>query len=78
MELTFDRAVHIQERLAFIRPYAAWVRSVPDPVWSARQVVLVDSLLENARNMPLSSKEYLDLVVNRRHPQRKQSKRERC
>lgn len=62
MELSFDRAAHLQERLAFIRQYAAWVKRTPDADWSRQQADLIDSFIENARDMPLSKEAYLRIV----------------
>jgi hypothetical protein len=47
------KKAHQQERLAFIRQYAAWVKRTPDAEWSRQQAALIDSFIENARNMPL-------------------------
>jgi len=66
MELGFDRITHRNERLAFVRRYAAWVKQVPNEEWSRQQGRLIDSFMENARNMPLSCREYLDRVADRR------------
>ncbi len=66
MELLFDRAARQRERLAFVRTYAAWVKRTPNAEWSRKQAVLIDSLMENARNMPLSSRVYLQRVADRR------------
>jgi hypothetical protein len=66
MELSFDKKAHLQERLAFVRSYAAWVKRTPDAEWSRQQALLVDSFIENARNMPLSKKEYLRIVDRRK------------
>jgi hypothetical protein len=65
MELLFDRAAHRQERLAFIRTYAAWVKRTPNAEWSRQQGLLINSFFENARNMPLSCHVYLELVADR-------------
>jgi len=65
MELSFDRAAHRQERLAFIRIYAAWVKRTPNAEWSRQQALLINSFFENARNMPLSSQVYLERVADR-------------
>ncbi|MCK9630328.1 MAG: hypothetical protein M0R30_01695 [Methanoregula sp.] len=65
MELSFDKSARRKERLAFIRSYAAWVKQTPNAEWSARQAGLIDSLVENARNMPLSRSEYLRIVDGR-------------
>jgi len=66
MELLFDRTARRIERLAFVRSYAAWVKRTPNAEWSREQAVLIDSLIENARNMPLSSQVYLQRVTGRR------------
>ena len=59
MELLFDREAHAKERLAFVRTYAAWVKRTPNAEWSRQQALLINSFFENARNMPLSSRDYL-------------------
>jgi len=61
MELRFDRERNRQERLAFVRKQALWVREVPNEVWSREQADLIDSFLENAGNYALSRARYLDL-----------------
>ncbi|WP_305066727.1 hypothetical protein [Methanoculleus sp.] len=61
MELTFDREKNRQERLAFVRRHALWVRRVPNEVWSRQQADLIDSFLENARNYALSRARYLEM-----------------
>ncbi len=66
MELSFDRKVHREERLAFIRSYAAWVKRTPNAEWSRNQAELIDSFIINARNMPLSSRVYLERVIRQR------------
>ena len=66
MELSFDRKVHREERLAFIRSYAAWVKRTPNAEWSRNQAELIDSFIINARNMPLSSRVYLEQVIRQR------------
>jgi hypothetical protein len=66
MDFAFDRAAHMRERLAFVRAYAAWVRRTPNAEWSREQAILVNSFIENARNMPLSREKYLELISRRR------------
>ncbi len=66
MGLSFDKKAHLQERLAFVRQYAAWVKRTPDAVWSRQQATLIDSFIENARNMPLSKEAYLRIVDRRK------------
>ena len=75
MELAFDREAAKRERIAFVRTYAAWVKKTPNAEWSREQAVLIDSLVENARNKPLSPRIYIDRVAKttkaRRHLQNK-------
>ncbi|MGA2917694.1 hypothetical protein [Methanoregula sp.] len=66
MELLFDRKENERERLSFVRSYASWVKRTPNAVWSRQQGALVNSFIENARNMPLSSREYLERVAGRK------------
>ncbi len=66
MELLPDRAARRKERLAFVRSYAAWVKRTPNAEWSREQGVLVDSIMENARNMPLSPRVYLQRIAGRK------------
>jgi hypothetical protein len=65
MELAFDKQANRRERLAFVRSYAAWVMRTPNAEWSRQQAELIDSFFENARNMPLSPREYLERVAGR-------------
>jgi hypothetical protein len=37
----------------------------PNAEWSRQQAELIDSFFENARNMPLSPREYLERVAGR-------------
>ena len=70
MELGFDREKNRQERLAFVREYALWVRRVPNEVWSREQADLIDAFFENAENFALSRSEYLRMHrARRRHPE---------
>ncbi len=65
MELLFDRKKNREERLAFVRDYAAWVKRTPNAEWSRQQALLIDSYFLNARNIPLTSHEYLERVTDR-------------
>ncbi len=67
MELVFDREKNRQERLAFVREYALWVRRVPNEVWSREQADLIDAFLANAGNYALSRARYLRMHQARRH-----------
>ena len=61
MELMFDRKKNFEERIWFIHHYASWVKKVPNKVWSKQHANFIDSLMLNAKNFGLSSKEYLDM-----------------
>ncbi len=67
MEFSCNKKTRRMERLAFVRSYAAWVKRTPNAEWSGKQAVLINSLMENARNMPLSCQVYLERVAGRRH-----------
>jgi len=66
MELLFDRGAHAKERRAIVRTYAAWVKRTPNAEWSRQQALLINSFFENARNMPLSPRDYLLAVADRK------------
>jgi hypothetical protein len=76
MELRFDREKNRQERLAFVRRHALWVRQVPNEVWSREQADLIDAFFENAQNYALSRSQYLWMHQVRRH--RPEPARGRC
>ena len=65
MEFAFDRRANRNERLAFVRDYAAWVKRTPNAEWSRQQAALIDSYFLNARNIPLKPREYLERVTTR-------------
>ena len=73
MELLFDREANAKERLAFVRAYAAWVKRTPNAEWSRQQALLINSFFENARNMPLSSRVYLERVAGRKKISREET-----
>lgn len=66
MELSFDEKAHQKERLTFVRQYAAWILRTPNTEWSQQQAALIDSFIENARNMPLSKEAYLRIIDSRK------------
>ena len=71
MELSFDKKAHLQERLAFVRQYAAWIKRTPNAEWSRQQADLIDSFFENGRNMLLSREAYLRIVDGRKQAVRR-------
>ncbi|PKK86506.1 MAG: hypothetical protein CVT48_00790 [Thermoplasmata archaeon HGW-Thermoplasmata-1] len=66
MEFKFDRKANFRERPAFTRRYAAWVKSVPNEVWSKEQAKLINSFMESAKNFALSKEQYLEMVGRER------------
>ncbi|USH00858.1 hypothetical protein K1720_03140 [Thermococcus argininiproducens] len=51
----------MKERIKFIKRYVEWLKKTPNGVWSAQQAEFINALLENAKNFPLSKKEYLKM-----------------
>jgi len=49
----------MKEKIDFIKLYVEWLKKTPNEVWSAQQAEFINALLENAKNFPLSKKEYL-------------------
>jgi hypothetical protein len=49
------------ERIEFIKLYVEWLKRTPNEVWSRQQAEFINALLENARNFPLSKREYLKI-----------------
>lgn len=48
-----------EERMNFVEYWADYVRTHPDKVWSRQQNILINSIMQNARNSKLTPKEYL-------------------
>ncbi|MCX6701264.1 MAG: hypothetical protein NTV68_15325 [Methanomicrobiales archaeon] len=51
-----------RERIWFVKRSADWVRSVPNEVWSERQCTLINALLANRENMPITKEQYLKMI----------------
>ncbi|MEA3324187.1 MAG: hypothetical protein U9Q37_03475 [Euryarchaeota archaeon] len=64
MSLRFNREENQKERLAFIKRYSEWVKSVPNEIWSKQQAVLINSLLMSSKDFQLDRKEFL-MMKNR-------------
>lgn len=58
--MALDRKKSSLARLEFVRFYAEWVKSVPNEVWSRQQAMLINSLMENAKNFMLPVEKYLE------------------
>lgn len=50
-----------EDRMNFVEYWADFVRSNPDKVWSKQQRILIDSMMQNAKQFPLSAEEYLKM-----------------
>lgn len=50
-----------RERLEFIDRYAEWIKKTPNKEWSKQHADFIDSLMLNAKEYSLSSREYLDM-----------------
>ena len=48
-------------RLIFVEYWARYVRTHLDSEWSSQQNILINSLLDGAKNYPFSAKKYLEL-----------------
>jgi hypothetical protein len=55
-----------RERICFVKKSADWVRSVPNEVWSGRQCVLINALLANRANIPITKEQYLRMIESAR------------
>ena len=62
MELRYDKEKNFQQLTEFIHQYAAWVKKVPNKVWSSQQAVFIDSLFSNSKQPLLSAEAYLKIV----------------
>ena len=49
------------DRLNFVEYWANYVRTHPDKEWSSQQNVLINSLMQNAKNSKLTPKQYLKI-----------------
>ncbi len=67
----FDKGKNQEERLAFVKKWAEYVRTHPDKDWSEQQRVLIDSQLQSAKQKLISVKDYLKI----KEGSRKKSKR---
>ena len=65
IELSFDKNKNGEERIKFVRDYAAWVKSVPNEVWGKQQANIIDSFMENSKNFMMSREKYLEMVDKR-------------
>jgi hypothetical protein len=57
-----ERARLFKERIEFILLYVSRIKKMPNRQWSAQQAALIDAVLSNASNFPLTKERYLALV----------------
>jgi len=50
-----------EERLNFVRYWANYVKTHSDKDWSKQQNILINSLMQNAKNSKLTPKQYLKI-----------------
>ena len=50
-----------EDRMNFAEYWADYVRTHPDKVWSRQQKMLMDSIMENAKQSKLTPKQYLKI-----------------
>lgn len=55
------RRLNNKDRMWFVKYWAEYVRTHSDKEWSRQQNVLINSLMQNAKNSKLSPKEYLKI-----------------
>ncbi len=60
-ELREDVKKNRQERLWFVNYWAEYVKTHPDKDWSKQQNVLINSMMQNSKNYPLTKEQYLEI-----------------
>ncbi len=60
-ELKQDVEKNRQERLWFVNYWAEYVKTHPDKDWSKQQNVLINSMMQNSKNYPLTKEQYLEI-----------------
>ena len=53
------RKVNDEDRMWFVEYWANYVRTHPDKEWSRQQNILINSLMQNAKNSKLTKEQYL-------------------
>ena len=51
-----------RERIWFVKKSADWVKNVSNEVWSERQCTLINALLVNRENIPITKEQYLRMI----------------
>ena len=60
-ELKEDVEKNKQERLWFVNYWADYVKTHSDKDWSKQQNVLINSMMQNSKNYPLTKEQYLEI-----------------
>ena len=53
------RKINDEDRMWFVEYWANYVRNHSDKEWSRQQNILINSLMQNAKNSKLTKEEYL-------------------
>ena len=59
MERLIPGKTNKQDRLNFVKYWANYVRTHSDKEWSRQQNVLINSIMQNAKNSKLTKEQYL-------------------
>jgi len=55
------RKLNNEDRMWFVEYWANYVKTHPDEVWSRQQNVLINSVMQNAKNSKLTGEQYLKI-----------------
>ncbi len=50
-----------KDRMWFVEYWANYVKTHPDKVWSRQQNILINSIMQNARNSRMTPQQYLKI-----------------
>ena len=59
------RKINNEDRMWFVEYWAEYVRTHPDKDWSKQQNILINSIMQNAKNSKLTKEEYLRIKGER-------------
>ena len=60
------RRINDEDRMWFVEYWANYVRTHSDKEWSRQQNVLINSLMQNAKNSKLTKEQYLRIKGEKR------------
>lgn len=55
------RKINDKDRMWFAKKWAQYVRTHPDKVWSKQQNILINSMIQNAKDLKLTPKQFLKI-----------------